>query len=241
VLLPFRHDWPLTERAAVELQDSLRPMARLDVTEQVPARTVAGLDVAYDDERGMVAAAVVVLDLTDPVLPVLTQSTATGPVFFPYVPGLLAFRELPALVEALERLPLTPDVLICDGYGLAHPRRFGLACHLGVLTGRPTFGVAKTAFTTAYDAPGPDRGDWSELRDTDPDGSNTGSDVLGRVVRTQRGVKPVFVSIGHAISLDQAYDLTLRLTPSFRLPETTRRADHLCRQALRARPGTVQR
>jgi deoxyribonuclease V len=197
---------------------------------------------------------VVVLDLTDPGLPVLAEVTATGPVDFPYVPGLLAFRELPTLVSALERLPLTPDVLICDGYGLAHPRRFGLACHLGVLTGQPTFGVAKTAFTARYDVPGTERGDWSQLRaDEEETSSREGVSaregdepaVLGRVVRTQRDVKPVFVSVGSGIGLSQAYELTLRLATEFRLPETTRRADHLCRRALRclasgAGAGTVQ-
>jgi deoxyribonuclease V len=146
-----------------------------------------------------------------------------GVTDFPYVPGLFAFRELPALLTALERLTVSPDLLICDGQGVAHPRRFGLASHLGVVTGLPSIGVAKTPMGH-YDPPGPERGDWTALRD--------GNDVVGRALRTQREVKPLFVSIGHRTDLDTACAQVLRLAPKYRQPETTRRADRLCRDAL---------
>ncbi len=248
------HDpWPTDEAEALRQQLALRE--RVEPTgPPLAARTAAGLDVSYDDETGEAVAAVVVLDLA--TLAVVEAVSLAGHVTFPYVPGLLAFRELPLLVDALERLHgrTPPDVLVCDGYGLAHPRRFGLACHLGVLTGLPTFGVAKTPFIGAggessasphpegHDLPeghndeppakrtprpGPGRGDWSPLTE---DG-----EVLGRVVRTQPKVKPVFVSVGHRIDLDTATAITLALTPRFRLPETTRRADQFSRRLLRAR------
>ncbi|MEZ0076043.1 endonuclease V [Planotetraspora sp. GP83] len=153
------------------------------------------------------------------------QGAVPGLIAFDYAPGLLAFRELPSLVRALERLTVTPDLIVCDGYGVAHPRRFGLACHLGVLTGLPTIGVGKTAFVGTYDEPGRDRGAWSELR--------LDGDVVGRVLRTQDGVKPVFVSVGHRADMDTAFRNVLALSPSHRLPETTREADRLSRDALR--------
>ncbi|MEV0460764.1 endonuclease V [Catellatospora methionotrophica] len=212
--------WPADEAEALRQQLALRE--RVEPGGPLTARTVAGLDVSYDGETGRAVAAVVVLDLA--TLTVVETATATGAVTFPYVPGLLAFRELPLLADALERLTVTPDVLVCDGYGVAHPRRFGLACHLGVLTGLPAFGVAKTPFTAAFAEPGPRRGDWSPLTE---DG-----DVLGRVLRTQPRVKPVFVSVGHRIDLDTATALTLTLSPRFRLPETTRQADQISRRLL---------
>lgn len=164
--------------------------------------------------------------LADGATTVVAVATAVGSVPFPYLPGLLAYRELPAVLEALERLPVTPDLVVCDGYGLAHPRRFGLACHLGVLTGLPTIGVAKTRFTFRCQEPGAERGDSAPLWDA--------GEEVGRALRTQRAVKPVFVSVGHRTTLDQACEHTLRLAHRYRLPETTRQADLLCRQALAA-------
>ncbi|ETK37445.1 endonuclease V [Microbispora sp. ATCC PTA-5024] len=212
--------WPSSAAEAEAVQEALRP--RLDLTGPGPLRpsTVAGVDVAYAGDR--LAAAVVVLDGTS--LEVLEQVTVTGPVAFGYMPGLLAFRELPSLVEALERLTLTPELIVCDGYGLAHPRRFGLACHLGVLTGLPTIGVGKTPFVGTFDEPGLTRGSWSELR--------LDGDVVGRVLRTRDGVRPVFVSVGDRMDLETACHNVLALTPRHRLPETTRAADRLCRRAL---------
>src|SRR5690606_16128584 len=146
--------WPDGEAEARALQDRLRPLADHTGPGPVHPRTVAGLDVAYagngqgGTEPVRVAAAVVVLDAV--TLEPVETATAVGETSFPYVPGLFAFRELPTLIEALRRLPTVPDLLLCDGQGLAHPRRFGLACHLGVLTGLPTAGVAKTPFVGTY-------------------------------------------------------------------------------------------
>ncbi len=216
--------WPTTVAEAEEIQRRLRPRVRLDSTVTAPPRMVAGLDVAYHPHTDQVVGVVAVLDAAS--LDVVETAIATSRVAFDYVPGLLAFRELPPLVDALRQLTRTPDVLICDGYGIAHPRRFGLACHLGVLTDLPTIGVAKTPFTTAYTEPGPVRGDHADLTDH--------AETLGRVLRSQTNVKPIFVSVGHRIALDQASDLVLRLCRSYRLPETTRIADQLGRIELKA-------
>ncbi|WP_233196892.1 endonuclease V [Verrucosispora sp. ts21] len=219
---------PVSVAEAERIQEQLRQ--RLDLHEHLTTapRLVAGVDVSYDKSSPRVAAAAVVFDLVTGEE--VESAVVPGEVTFPYVPGLLAFREVPILLTALDRLANRPDLVVCDGYGIAHPRRFGLACHLGVVTGLPTFGVAKTPFVAAYDQPGGSRGDWSPLR---ADG-----DVLGRVLRTQTGVKPVFVSVGHRTTLDQATTLTLDLSPRYRLPDVIRRADFLSREALRrAQPG----
>ncbi|KUO05732.1 endonuclease V [Streptomyces caeruleatus] len=216
--------WPATEEAARAVQDELRERVVLDEPGP-PAGSghVTGVDVAYDDERDVVAAAAVVLDAA--TLEVVAEATAAGRISFPYVPGLLAFREIPTVLAALDALPCPPGLVVCDGYGLAHPRRFGLASHLGVLTGLPTIGVAKNPFTFTYDAPAAARGSSAPL--------TAGAEEVGRALRTRDTVKPVFVSVGHRVSLDNACAHTLALTPEYRLPETTRRADSLCRQALK--------
>ncbi|MEV5952314.1 endonuclease V [Streptomyces sp. NPDC051987] len=216
--------WPATEEQALAVQDELRGRVVLDEPGPAPGTGfVTGVDVAYDDERDLVAAAAVVLDAA--TLETVAEATAVGRVSFPYVPGLLAFREIPTVRAALDALPCPPGLVVCDGYGLAHPRRFGLASHLGVLTGLPTIGVAKNPFTFAYDAPDTPRGSQAPLL--------AGTEEVGRALRTRDAVKPVFVSVGHRVSLDNACAHTLALTPAHRLPETTRRADALCRSALR--------
>lgn len=217
--------WPATEDQARAVQDELRGRVVLDEPGPPPGTgRVTGVDVAYDDERDVVVAAAVVLDAS--TLDVVAEATGVGQVPFPYVPGLLAFREIPAVLAALEALPCAPGLVVCDGYGLAHPRRFGLASHLGVLTGLPTIGVAKNLFTFTYDEPGAPRGSASPLL--------AGEEEVGRALRTQAGVKPVFVSVGHRVTLDTACAHTLHLAPRFRQPETTRHADALCRRALKA-------
>ncbi|MFI9645389.1 endonuclease V [Streptomyces sp. NPDC052040] len=224
--------WPATEEEARAVQDELRGRVALDEPGPPPGTgRVTGVDVAYDDERGVVAAAAVVLDAA--TLDVVEEATAVGEVSFPYVPGLLAFREIPTVLAALDALGRDPGLVVCDGYGLAHPRRFGLASHLGVLTGLPVIGVAKNPFTFTYEEPDAPRGSASPLR--------AGSDEVGRALRTRAGVKPVFVSVGHRVGLDRACAHTLALTPHYRLPESTRRADALCRRALReAVEGTAE-
>lgn len=214
----------LNESEARAEQERLRPLVRAEGITVDEVRLIAGVDVAYAKDESVVAGAAVVLDAA--TRQVLESTTAVRPVEFPYVPGLLAFREIPALLDALRALRLKPDAIVCDGYGVAHPRRFGLACHLGVLTDLPTFGVAKTAFIGRYVEPGPQRGDWSPLTD--------GGETIGRVLRTQRAVTPVFVSTGHRVDLDTASRLALALAADYRLPETTRQADRLSRQVLAA-------
>ncbi|MGY5052670.1 endonuclease V [Streptomyces sp. 900105755] len=216
--------WPATEEQALAVQDELRGRVVLDEPGPAPGTgRVTGVDVAYDDERDLVAAAAVVLDAA--TLEVVAEATAVGRVSFPYVPGLLAFREIPTVRAALDALPCAPGLVVCDGYGLAHPRRFGLASHLGVLTGLPTIGVAKNPFTFAHADPDAPRGSHAPLL--------ADAEEVGRALRTRDDVKPVFVSVGHRVSLDNACAHTLALTPEYRLPETTRRADALCRRALR--------
>lgn len=217
--------WPTDEATALAEQARLRPLVRPDGITATDIHLIAGVDVSYAKDESAVVGAAVVLDVA--TLDVVETTTAVRPVEFPYIPGLLAFREIPALLDALAALNTEPDVIVCDGYGLAHPRRFGLACHLGVLTDRPTFGVAKTAFFGEYTEPGPERGDAAPLLDND--------EPIGRVLRTQRNVKPVFVSTGHRIDLDTATELTLALAANYRLPETTRQADHLSRRILAER------
>ncbi|MER5943370.1 endonuclease V [Streptomyces sp. NPDC001928] len=216
--------WPATEEEARAVQDELRERVVLDEPGPPPGSGhVTGVDVAYDDDRDVVAAAAVVLDAA--TLEVVAEATAVGRISFPYVPGLLAFREIPTVLAALDALPCPPGLVVCDGYGRAHPRRFGLASHLGVLTGLPTIGVAKNPFTFTYDAPATPRGSSTPLMASDEE--------VGRALRTRDSVKPVFVSVGHRTSLTNACAHTLVLAPDFRLPETTRRADSLCRKALK--------
>lgn len=212
---------------AEDLQRRLR--GQVDLTGRLPSRprSVVGLDVSYENGTDRVCAAAVVIDVETAA--VTETSLAFGRATFPYVPGLLAFREVPVLLEALARLTSDPEVLVCDGYGVAHPRRFGLACHLGVLTGFPSFGVAKNPFTMEFVGPDRERGAWSPLCE---DG-----EVLGRALRTREGVKPVFVSVGHRIGVDQACEVALALSPRYRIPEPTRQADLASRRALRPAPG----
>ncbi|MER5700945.1 deoxyribonuclease V [Micromonospora sp. NPDC002296] len=218
------HRPPRTEAEALAVQDRMRPLADLVGPGPTAPATVAGLDVAYAESGDRLAAAVTVLDAR--TLAVVDRAVGVGRPAFPYVPGLFAFRELPALLDALEKLTVRPELLVCDGHGLAHPRRFGLACHLGVVTGLPAIGVGKTPLVGEWEPPAARRGAWSPLRD--------GGEVVGRVLRTRDGVKPVFVSVGHRMGLDNACARVLALTPRYRLPETTRTADRLCREALAA-------
>ncbi|WP_405161225.1 endonuclease V [Nocardia sp. NBC_01499] len=221
-LAPIDEDsWPTTLDEAMAMQDELRPKVETTGDNQ-EFGTIAGLDCAYADS-GEVAAAVVVLNAT--TLETVSTAVAHGTSSFPYFPGLLAFRELPTTVRVLAQLDTAPDLLVCDAQGLAHPRRFGFACHIGVLTGVPTIGVAKSVWGD-YVEPGLERGASTDL--------TIDGEVVGRALRTRTGVKPVFVSVGHRIDLDTACAKVLALTPNYRLPETTRRADSLCRAALRS-------
>jgi deoxyribonuclease V len=208
-----------TVEEAVALQERLAPQVIRTAPEGFAPKIAAGLDVAYASEGDQLVATAVCLDVT--TLEIVDSVAIRDVTDFPYVPGLFAFRELPSLLKALAKLEVKPDVLVCDGQGIAHPRRFGLASHAGVVTGLPSIGVGKQALGR-YDQPGPKRGDWTPLVDDE--------EIVGRALRTQDNVKPVFVSIGHRIDLDTATELVLRLSPRYRLPETTRAADQLGRR-----------
>jgi deoxyribonuclease V len=210
------HAWPTDVAAARAVQESLRSqVARED--DLGPVSLVAGIDVGFEEKGQITRAAVVVLEF--PGLVPFEQAVSRTSTRFPYVPGYLSFRELPAVLKALERLACRPDLLLCDGQGLAHPRRFGLACHLGVLTDIPSIGVAKSRLIGTHDEVPSEKGQWVPLLDK--------GETIGAVVRTRTNVSPVYVSIGHRISLATAIDYVLRCTTRFRLPETTRLAHRL--------------
>jgi deoxyribonuclease V len=200
----------------VALQRSLR--GRLVVGDDLgPVGTVAGVDVGFEDSGRVARAAVAVLRL--PGLEPLRQAIAREPTRFPYVPGLLSFREVPVVLAALAALPELPDLILADGQGYAHPRRLGFASHLGLWTGLPTVGVAKSRLVGEH-GPVPEcRGEWCPLNDR--------GEVIGAVLRTRVGVKPLYVSIGHRVSLPTAVDLVMRCITRYRLPETTRWAHRL--------------
>ncbi|HLO47601.1 MAG TPA: deoxyribonuclease V [Kamptonema sp.] len=211
-----RHEWPKTIEEAIAIQQQLRN--EVIAQDQVGKICyVAGVDVSYEEATATARAAVAVL--TFPELQLQEQAVVSCPVNFPYTPGFLSFREVPPILSALENLTTTPDLILCDGQGLAHPFRFGLACHLGVLTNVPTIGVAKTRFIGEHDPVPPERGSWQPLRDR--------TEIIGAVLRTQKEVKPIYVSIGHKVSLNKAIDCVMRCTLKYRLPETTRVADRL--------------
>ena len=208
--------WPQTPAQAIALQRELAGRV-LRVDDVGPVRRVAGVDVGFPGGGQIARAAVAVLSFPD--LRPVEQALAERPVAFPYVPGLLSFRELPAVLAALAGLAQPPDLLLVDGQGLAHPRRFGIACHLGVLTGLPTIGVAKTRLVGAHD-PVPDRrGAWVPLHDR--------GEVIGAVLRSRVGVKPLYVSVGHRLSLERAVEWVMACTGRYRLPQTTRAAHAL--------------
>lgn len=208
--------WPRTVIAARALQEALRgQVVTRDRFGKI--RHVAGVDVGFEQGGAVTRAAVAVL--TFPALELVESAIARRPTRFPYVPGYLSFREIPAVLAALKKLETRPDLLLCDGQGLAHPRRFGLACHLGLLAGLPAIGVAKSRLIGEPGVLPQKKGSWAALRD--------GGEVIGAVLRTRTGVKPVYVSIGHRVSLETAIEYVLRCTTNYRLPETTRAAHRL--------------
>ncbi len=214
--LHYTHPWEMTPAEAVALQRELSPRVVVrDTLSEV--RWVAGVDVGFEDNGRTSRAAVAVLRF--PALEIHETALARRPTSFPYVPGLLSFREVPVVLDALARVRQLPDLILCDGQGLAHPRRFGIACHLGVLTDLPTIGVAKSRLIGTHDELAEEKGASTPLYDKD--------EVIGAVVRTRRGVRPLYVSVGHRITLSTALDYVLRCTTRYRLPETTRAAHKL--------------
>ncbi|MEQ8960641.1 MAG: deoxyribonuclease V [Coleofasciculus sp. C2-GNP5-27] len=211
-----RHSWTLTVEEATAIQNQLsREIITSDQLGEV--KYVAGVDVGFEDNYAISRAAVAVLSF--PELQLIEQAIARRPTTFPYIPGFLSFREVPVVLDALSQIKITPDLILCDGQGIAHPRRFGLACHLGLLITVPTIGVAKSRLIGQHEELPPEKGNWQPLRHR--------GEVIGAVVRSRTEVKPLYVSPGHRISLPTAIDYVLRCTPKYRLPETTRWADKL--------------
>jgi len=216
------HPWRVSPADAIAIQARLAPQV---LAQGGPSGIdyVAGADIALGKPalsgvEGSNGRGAVVL-LSYPDLRLVEQHAADEPVAFPYVPGILAFREVPVLARAFEKLERAPDLLLVDGQGLAHPRRFGIACHLGLLLDVPTIGVAKSRLVGRHDEPPPEAGGRAELRD--------GPDLIGLVLRTRDGVSPVYVSVGHRIGLPEAAEWVLRVCRGYRLPEPTRLADQL--------------
>ena len=212
------HPWDLTPKEAIAVQKQLAgKVIRKSGSDIEDVATVAGLDTHF--HQGLAIAAVVVIRLSD--LATVDCATAIRKLRFPYIPGLLTFREGPAILAALDHLTAAPDLLIFDGQGIAHPRRCGLASHIGLLLDIPAIGCAKTRLSGRFEAPHTEKGSYSYLKD--------GDETIGAVVRTRSKVKPLFVSIGHRINLQDSINIVLRCCPRYRLPETTRRADKLAR------------
>ena len=206
--------WDLDPAEAIVLQRRLSCFVINNSTLKA-VRTVAGVDTAY---RNNVARAAVVM-MTYPALETIGEAVAERGINYPYIPGLLTFREGPAVLAALSQLETLPDLLIFDGQGIAHPRHCGIASHIGVLTDIPAIGCAKTKLVGQYDEPAQQRGSYTLL-------THKGQ-TIGAVVRTRTNVSPVFVSTGHRVSLRDSVRIVLDCCRGYRLPETTRRADHL--------------
>ncbi|MGD1939728.1 MAG: deoxyribonuclease V [Leptolyngbyaceae cyanobacterium] len=209
--------WPQTPAAAIALQQELRSQVVCD--DDLPAKVefVGGVDVGFESGGTITRAAVVVLAF--PSLQLVDCALKKQPTTFPYIPGLLSFREIPAVLTALAALTVTPDLILCDGQGLAHPRRLGIACHLGLIINCPTIGVAKSRLIGSHAELPLAKGAWVPLLD--------GTETIGAVLRSRTGTKPLYISAGHRISLPTALHYVQACTPKYRLPETTRLADRL--------------
>jgi deoxyribonuclease V len=219
----MRHRWDVPVDEAIAIQNRLRaeiPLAESIALDQI--HTVAGVDASYSEFDAISRAAIAVFAFPD--LTLIEQVTATREVTFPYIPGLLAFREGPVVLAAFERLRIQPDLLLFDAQGYAHPSRLGLARHRGAYLDRPSIGCAKSRLVGVYEEPGPESGMWSPLTD--------GGEEIGRVVRTRARTKPVFISVGYRITLPLAVEVVLRCTRGYRLPEPMRIADQLTRRPL---------
>lgn len=211
-----RHPWVLTVEEATEIQQQLRQ--EVITTDQLETvQYVAGVDVGFEAEGTITRAAIAILSFPD--LQLQEQSIARLPTQFPYVPGYLSFREVPAVLEALAQVKITPDLLLCDGQGIAHPRRFGIASHLGLLVNIPAIGVGKSLLVGKHDEVPDQKGSWVPLIHK--------GDTIGAVLRTRPGTKPLYISIGHRVALSTAIDYVMRCTTKYRLPETTRFAHKL--------------
>lgn len=210
------HAWDVSSQEAIQIQKELR--SRLDLT-KLPStiRHVAGADVSFSRKLGRIWAGVVVFSF--PELSRIEEKWIQDRVSFPYIPGLLSFRELPVLLKALKRLNTDPELILCDGQGIAHPRGLGLASHLGLLVDRATIGCAKSRLVGAFSEVGQQKGSYAPLWYKEQ--------VVGAVLRTRRGVKPLFISPGNRITLDESVKIVLECCIKYRMPEPTRQAHFL--------------
>ncbi|HEX6829480.1 MAG TPA: deoxyribonuclease V [Burkholderiales bacterium] len=214
--MKLQHRWDLTPAEAVALQESIRH--RVETRDRLGAvRHVAGVDVGFEHDGATTRAAVAVLGF--PGLEPADVAVARLPTRFPYVPGLLSFREIPAVLQALAGLRIRPDLLLCDGQGVAHPRRIGLASHLGLAADLPSIGVAKTRLIGSHGVVPNRKGAWTPLLD--------GDEVVGAVLRSRKDVRPLYVSSGHRVCLETAIRFVMACITRYRLPETTRYAHRL--------------
>jgi deoxyribonuclease V len=211
------HGWDLSPQQAVQIQKDLRPRLVAKPLNETAISRVAGVDVGFPRGKETARAAIAVLDYAS--LKLVEQAVAEIPVAFPYVPGLLSFRELPAILTALEQLTCSPDLFLVDGHGFAHPRRFGLACHLGVWLDKPAIGCGKSILIGQHAPLANPRGSVAALLD--------GNEMIGLAVRTRAAVKPVYISIGQRVDLESALRITLHCSPRLRLPEPIRQAHRL--------------
>ncbi|MDE2659803.1 MAG: deoxyribonuclease V [Acidobacteriota bacterium] len=218
---PISHPWDVSPRRAGAIQRELAARVERETPARFQPAVVAGLDAAFPTGGKECVAAAVAWSVRE--RRVLEERVVRRPLTFPYVPGLLSFREAPAVLAALAELETPADALLCDGHGLAHPRRFGLACHLGVLTGIPAVGCAKSVLVGAPGQVADSRGSQGPLEHR--------GERIGTVLRTRDRVRPVFVSIGHRMDLESAVELVLACAIGFRLPEPIRRADRLVSEA----------
>ena len=208
------HSWNLTPKEVVQLQKELQNRIQTDFPFKCP-RLVAGLDVGYLPRENQSIASVVFLSYNG--LERVESAVARSETPFPYIPGLLSFREIPVILKAFEKLSTLPDLIYVDGHGQAHPRRFGIASHLGLWLKHPTIGIGKSRLCGEFREPGQRRGSSTQLIHR--------GEVIGQVLRTRKGVKPIFVSVGYGLPLEECVHWTLAVTPRFRLPEPIRQAD----------------
>ena len=214
--IPDSHPWDVTYREAIEIQEELEGKVILRKIAHRPT-SIAGLDVSYQKGTQRIWAGAVVLNFAD--LAVIEERWVEREVSFPYIPGLLSFREIPALLGVLSKIRVEPDVIFCDGQGVAHPRGLGIASHLGVILKMPSIGCAKSRLVGEYEPVGDMKGDYSYLR--------YGGRVVGAVMRTRPGVKPLFISPGYGVTLDECTELVLKMCPRYRIPEPIRQAHAL--------------
>ncbi|MGB1241239.1 MAG: deoxyribonuclease V [Chitinophagales bacterium] len=220
-MTPITHPWNLSSQEAIELQQKLRSKVKIKAMSK-PLQYIAGADISFNRGEDTVYVGMVVLKY--PEMIEVERAVLIDEANFPYIPGLLSFRETPLLLKAWEKLSIKPDLIVTDGHGLAHMRRFGVACHLGLLTDTAAIGCAKKILVGKHDVLGEEKGSVAYIEDKD--------EIVGAVLRTRKNVKPVYISAGHKINLEEAIEVMKTCAVNYRIPEPTRQA-HLIVNELR--------